>query len=147
MERTRKTLPPLIIDKVSDQSNLLFLSLIEYKRHEYLGIIDDITDSHLKAYVIELNKPSVYPVNEFLSHSIRWFYSQSFNYPLSFFLSENGLTPNLTHMYKIFELNGISRVLGNPFMFKDLNESSSKKRKVLPIPEGIEIRFKKADQK
>jgi hypothetical protein len=142
----KKQIPPLIIDKICDTSNLHFLSLIEYKRTEYIGIIDNITNTHVKAYVLDLAKPAIIDIVDFLSNSIKWFYEHSDKTPISLYVSQKGLTPYSTHMYKSFELNGVSRIVGNPFIFSHFFESSTRKRKVLPISDYIEIRLKKSNQ-
>jgi hypothetical protein len=139
----KRKIPPLIIEKIIDETNLYFLSVIEFRRMEYLGVINDITATHIKAYTFENIRPNSIQSQDFLSLIIQWYYADSFRKPLSISLSQNGMTGLTAPLYKSFELNGVSRIIGNPFIFSQFTECSTKKRKVLPIPEGIEIRLRK----
>jgi hypothetical protein len=139
----KKKMPPLILDRIIDQSNLFFLSLIEYRRIEYIGIIDDITSTHVKAYTFENIRPNSINQEDFLSTAIQWYYRESDFKPLSISLSSLGLTSLTSPLFKTFDLNGISRIVGNPFIYSKYSESTTKKKKVLSIPEGIAITLKK----
>lgn len=136
-------IPPLIIERIADDTNLGFLSVIEFRRTEYFGIIDNITHTHVKAYTFENIRPDAISVNEFISTIIRWYYSESYYKPLSVSLSRLGLTSITAPLYKNFELNGVSRIVGNPFMYSQFNEAQTKKKKIVPIPEGIPITLRK----
>ena len=68
---TKKKIPPLIIEHYMDTTNLCFVSLIEYKREQYLGIIDNITDTELNAFILSHAKPEVIDANDFISFAIR----------------------------------------------------------------------------
>jgi hypothetical protein len=140
---SKKKIPPLIIDRVMDESNLCFLSLVEYRRMEYIGIIDNITDTHVKIFALDFIRPNTIPRTLLLSTAIRWFYEYSDRKPLSIILSQMGLTHASSPLYKSFELNGISRIVGNPFSYRHFTEQKTKKKKVLSIPEGITVTFKK----
>lgn len=140
---SKRKIPPLIIERISDNSNYGFLSVIEFRREEYLGIIDNITSTHVKAYTFEDIKPNSIAVNDFLTKIIRWYYAESFSKPLSVSLSKTGLTGITAPLYKSFDLNSVSRIVGNPFLYPQFNEVSIKKRKILPICEGIPIVLKK----
>lgn len=135
--------PPLILEKVSDETNLHFLSFIEYKRKDYVGVIDNITQHHVKAYVFENIRPNSINLNDFMTTVIKWYYSESYKKPLSISISQQGLSNITSPLYKQFDINGISRIVGQPFIFDHFNNQSVKKKKVLQIPEGIEIKFKK----
>jgi hypothetical protein len=135
--------PPLILEKISDETNLHFLSFIEYKRREYVGIIDNITQHHVKAYIFENIRPNSIKLNDFMSTAIKWYYSESYKKPLSISISQQGLSNLTSPLYKQFDINGISRIVGQPFIFDHFTTQSVKKKKVLQIPEGIEIRLKK----
>jgi hypothetical protein len=141
----KKKIPPLIVEYFADTSNSCFISLIEYKREQYVGVIDNITDTELSAYILSHAKPENISVEDFLKLVVRWFYKSSEKYPLSFEMTRLGITNRTQPLYKIFELGYISRVVGKPFMFKELNASTKiKRRRILPLPEYVEIKFKKA---
>lgn len=141
---TKKKIPPLIIEHYMDTTNLCFVSLIEYKREQYLGIIDNITDTELSAFILSHAKPEVIGANDFIRFAIRWFYKSSGKYPLSFEFAKLGLSNKIQPLYKTFDLNYVSRVVGKPFIFENLNAGTKiKRRRVVQVPEYVEIKFKK----
>ena len=141
---TKKKIPPLIIEHYMDTTNLCFVSLIEYKREQYLGIIDNITDTELNAFILNHAKPEVIGADDFIKFAIRWFYKSSGKYPLSFEFARLGLSNKIQPLYKTFDLSYVSRVVGKPFIFDNLNASTKiKRRRVVQVPEYVEIKFKK----
>lgn len=141
---TKKKIPPLIIEHFADTSNLCFISLIEYKREQYLGIIDNITDSELNVFILSHAKSDVIEATDFLKFAIRWFYKSSGKYPLSFEFAKLGLSNRIEPIYKTFDLGYVSRIIGKPFIFDNLNTTTKiKRRRVVQVPEYVEIKFKK----
>ncbi len=141
---TKKKIPPLIIEHFADTSNLCFISLTEYKRENYLGVIDNITDTELNAFILSHAKPEVIEAEDFLRFAVRWFYKSSGKYPLSFEFARLGLSNKIQPLYKTFDLGYVSRVVGKPFIFDNLNASTKiKRRRVVQVPEYVEIKFKK----
>jgi hypothetical protein len=141
---TKKKIPPLIIEHFTDTSNLCFISLIEYKRDHYFGIIDNITDTELNAFILSHAKPEIIDIDTFIKFAIRWFYKSSGKYPLSFEFAKHGLTTRVQPLIKTFDLSYVSRVVGKPFIFEDLNTTTRiKRRRVQELPEYVEITFKK----
>ena len=139
----KRKIPPLIVERLVDDTNLCFLSLIEYRRVEYIGIINDITNTHVKAYTFENERPDVISINDFISAITKWYYSESYQKPLSISLSQHGYTQITAPLFKSFELAGVSRIVGNPFIFSHLAEENTRKKKVLAIPEGIPVTLKR----
>lgn len=141
---TKKKIPPLIVEHFADTSNLCFVSLIEYKREQYLGIIDNITDTELNAFILSHAKPEIINKEDFIRFAIRWFYKSSGKYPLSFEFAKLGLTERVHPLLKTFDLGYVSRVVGKPFIFDNLNANTKiKRRRVVQVPEYVEITFKK----
>lgn len=141
---TKKKIPPLIIEHFADTSNLCFISLIEYKRENYLGIIDNITDTELNVFVLSHAKSDVIGAEDFLRFAVRWFYKSSGKYPLSFEFARLGLSNKIQPLYKTFDLSYVSRVIGKPFIFESLNAATKiKRRRVVDVPDYVEIKFKK----
>ena len=140
----RKKIPKLNIEQFEVPENLHLISIIEYKRQEFVCIIDNITPSEVRAFVIERSHPESLTIPELISNAIYWFYHKSNDHQLSIYLSSKGLTAKVNPLYQIFDIKGISRVVGNAFEFSKLSVSKVKKRRVLPISETIEIKFKKS---
>jgi hypothetical protein len=83
------------------------------------------------------------PVPDFLSVVTRWFYSKSEAHPLSVEIARQGLTESLAPIYRTFDTTYVARIIGNAFVYDKMNKSKVRRRRVVPIPEGIAIRLKK----
>lgn len=139
----KKRIPTLEFEQTAGSGNLLFLSLVEYKREEFLCVIDTVDDESINAYVLDYAEQNGIKISSFLSLVTRWFYASSDRCPLSFEAAKYNLTEALAPMYKTLELSYVSRVVGNSFSFSDEKPSKVKRRRVIAPSEGIEIRFKK----
>ena len=137
----KKTIPPLIFER-DDSSNFALLSLIEYKRENYVGIIDNITDTEVSAFILNLAKPEIINQDDLLRFAVRWLYTNSTNYPLSIEFAKLGLSQRIEHIYRTFDINFVSRIVGSPFTFDSFNATAkTKRRKVTPITNYEEVTF------
>lgn len=139
----KKKIPPLVIENIKDKANLYYLSLIEYKRESYLAIIDNITSNEISAYVLDYAQQEKIDMQHFLSITNHWFYKSANKHPLSFEIAKLGLTSQLSPLYRTFDVNYISRVVGHPFSFDLSPRTKVKRRKAVALPATIEIRLKK----
>lgn len=140
----KKKIPELKVELVKDRGNLLYLALLEYKREIYLCIIDNISPNEIGAYVLDYAEQENIPINEFLSAVTLWFYKASDKHPLSVELAQQGLTEALAPIYKTFDTTYVSRIVGNAFTYEGLTKNKVRRRRVIPIPEGIPIKLKKS---
>ncbi|MEM2159487.1 MAG: hypothetical protein QXN55_00880 [Candidatus Nitrosotenuis sp.] len=138
----KKRIPPLQIEFLQDRTNLFTLSLIEYKRENFLTVIDNITTSEIGAYVLDYAAQSNVDIQQFMRIVNVWFYKSSSSYPISIEIAKLGLTGILANMYRSFDVNFVARVLGNPFKYDLSQPKRVKRRRVIPIQEGIPIRLK-----
>ena len=138
---SKKKIPPLIIDNVEEHTNLYLLSVVEYRRAEYTCIIDNITPAELRVYVIDKLHPGSLTPEELLSEAIYWYYDTSHKNQFSVFLASKGLSALATSMYRAFDINGVSRVVGKAFHYPDLAKAKVKRRRIIPIPEGTPVIF------
>jgi len=136
--------PNLIFEMLEDSSNMIFLTLIEYKKIKYLTIIENIIDSEIQAYVLDNLAAEGVDQEWFLSIATKWFYSSSERYPLSFEFAKLGQGDVVRKVLKTFNVNSTSRVIGKLFTYDMNNKPKIKRRKVVPVPDTIEIKFKKA---
>lgn len=139
---TKKKIPPLQFEIVQERSNLLFLSVIEYKRENYLTIIDNISPTEVTAFVLDYAEQEGINTKDFLSLANLWYYRNSHKHPFSIEIAKNNLTSQMGQIIKTFDINFISRIVGCPF-FYNMMTKKVKRRRVIAIPEGIEIKLKK----
>lgn len=141
----KKKIPDLQFEIIQQPSNLLYLTVIEYKRENFLTVVDNITEDEVIAFVLDVAEQEGITLQQFLSIANRWYYSDSKNHPLSIEFAKHGLTPTVAPMIKSFDLNCVSRIIGYPFVYKLLMKRV-KRRRVVQIPDTIEIRLKSAKQ-
>jgi hypothetical protein len=140
----KKRQPELKIEQVNEKANLHFMALLEYKRENYLCIIDNITPSEIGVYVLDFAEQESVPVQEFLSVVTQWFYGKSDLHPLSVEIAKKGLTESCSSIYRTFDTTYVSRIVGQAFTYDGLNKSKVRRRRVIPIPEGVAIKLKKS---
>lgn len=135
---------PLTFEHLEDISNLSYLTLIEYKKIKYLTVIENVVDDEIHAYVLDQLSAEGIEQEWFLSIATKWFYASSERYPLSFEFAKIGQGDVVRKVLKTFNMNSTSRFVGKLFTFPLNAKPKVKRRKVNPIPETIEIKFKKA---
>lgn len=139
--------PPLMFESLEGKENYLFLTLIEYKKVKYLTIIENVVDEEIQAYVLDNLAAEGVDQEWFLSVATRWFYSASDRYPLSFEFAKIGQGDVVKKILKTFNMNSTSRVVGKMFSFPINSKPKVKRRKVVAVPETIEIKFRNPDRK
>jgi hypothetical protein len=143
---TKKRIPALKLELVNERGNLIYLSLLEYKREQYLCIIDNMTSSEIGAYVLDYAEQEDIPLQEFLSLVTKWFYGKSESRPLSVEIANYGLTERLTPIFRTFDTTYVTRIVGNAFAYNAMQKSKVRRRRVIPIPEGIEIKLRRVEE-
>jgi hypothetical protein len=139
----KNRIPALKVEANGGTGPMFYLSLLEYKRENYLCIIDNMMPSEIGAYVLDYADQENIPLQEFLSIVTKWFYSKSESRPLSVEIANYGLTEQLAPLYRTFDSTYVTRIVGNAFTYDGMNKSKVRRRRVVPIPEGIAIKLKK----
>lgn len=136
--------PPLIFEELQDSSNLIYLTLIEFKKVKYLTIVENVIEDEVQAYILDNLAAEGIDQDWFLSVATRWYYSASDRYPLSFEFAKMGAGDAVKNILKTYNINSISRVIGKLFVFPINAKPKVKRRKVNVIPEAIEVKFRKS---
>jgi hypothetical protein len=140
---TKKKIPKLDVEFASDDGNLYFLSLLEYRRENYLTVIDNITSDEVSAYVLDFAQSEKIDVKALISVITLWFYKGSYEHPLSFEFSRLGLTPMTNRIYKTFELPHVTRIVGNDFRYDFETAPKIRRRRATSMPSGNEVYLKR----
>lgn len=133
---------PIIFEELQDDKNLLFLTLIEYKKVKYLTIVENIVDTEIQAYILDNLAAEGIDQDWFLSVATKWFYAASDRYPLSFEFAKLGSGDVVRKSLKTFNINSTSRIIGKLFTYDINSKPKIKRRKVVPTQETAEIKFK-----
>jgi len=136
-------MPALQIEAVSGAINLHFMCMLEYKRENYLCIIDNIGPGAISAYVLDYIDQENIDLADFLSIVTRWFYGRSQLTPLSVEIARQGLTERLAPIYRTFDTSYVARIVGSAFEYSNMDKQKIKRRRVVVAPEGTAIHLKK----
>jgi hypothetical protein len=139
----KKKIPELFVEAASDSGNLYYLSVVEYRKENYLVVIDNITDEVITAYVLDFAQQEGINTKQLLSAITYWFYRGSADYPLSFEFSRLGISSATNRIYKTFELAHVTRLIGKDFRYDLLEAPKVKRRRANMIPAGIEVKLKR----
>lgn len=139
----KKRIPELFVEFASDNGNLFFMSLVEYRKENYLVIIDNISSEEVGAYVLDSAQQERIDVRQLISIATIWFYKNSAKHPLSFEFSRLGLSPIVNKIYKTFEMPHVTRLIGNDFRYNLDAPPKIRRRRVSLIPAGTEVRLKR----
>lgn len=139
---SKRKIPTLIIEHISDRGNLQLLSLLEHRRDRYLVIVDNITDDAITAYVLDYAQQEGVDLGTFLDIAENWLKLSDGKYPLSFELSRLGLTSVARKIYKTFDLAYVTRLVGRSFSFELKAPTRVRRRRASKVPAGVEIRPK-----
>ena len=140
----KNKIPKLIVERTENQQNFCFLSVLEYRKKNYLVVVDNITDTNIGAYVLDYVSQEKIDMEQLLKVITTWFYKNSHKCPLSFEFSKLGLTSEVNKIYKNFELVHVARLIGNDFRYTSLLKLPKiKRRRITKIPAGVEIKLKK----
>lgn len=145
----KKRIPNLIVEFASDSGNIYYLSVLEYRRENYLVVIDNVSSEEIGAYVLDYAQQERLDLGQLMSVITYWFYRGSTQYPLSFEFSRLGMTPMTNRIYKTFELAHVTRLIGYDFKYDFETPPKVRRRRVNLIPAGTPIRIKRMaeDQK
>ena len=140
----KKKIPQLKIEEAPAKGHFLYLSLVEYKREEYLCIIDKVSPAEIGAFVIDFAEQEGINLQHLFQLITKWFYASSDSVPLSIEVSRLGLTEMLQPIYRTFDTAYVSRVVGNVFTPVEEAKVKVKRRRLVPVPETVEVRLKKS---
>lgn len=141
---SKKRVPSLVTEFASDSATLYYLSVIEFRRENYLVIIDNITEERIGAYVLDFAQQEELNLKQLISVITTWFYRASYKYPLSFEFSRLGMAHYTNRIHKNFELAHVTRLIGNDFKYDLAAIPKIRRRRVSMIPAGVEIKLKRS---
>ena len=140
----KKRIPSLVVERAEDQGNYFVLSVLEYRRENYLVVVDNITDEEVGAFVLDYAQQEGIDLKQLMSVITLWFYRGAHHYPLSFEFSRLGIAHRANRIYKTFELTHVTRLIGKDFRFDLLEPPKVRRRRVSKIPAGFEVKLKRS---
>ena len=139
----KKIIPKLFVEFASDSGSLFYLSVLEYRSQQFIGVVNNIDDVEVGMYVLDFAEPEKVDVRTLFSAITLWFYKSSSIHPLSVEFSKLGLTPITDKIFRTFELAHVTRLVGNGFQFDVSAKPKVRRRRVVSAQASTEIRLKK----
>lgn len=140
----KRKIPGLVVERAEDQGNYYFLSVLEYRRENYLVVVDNISDEEVNAFVLDYAQQEGIDLKQLMSIITLWFYRGSGRYPLSFEFSRLGIAQRTNRIMKTFELVHVTRLIGKDFVYDLQDPPKVRRRRVSKIPAGVEVRLKRS---
>lgn len=132
---------PLIVEPhPADYKGYPFITLIQYRKEHSLTIVDNADDKNIKVYVLDMCSPA--QVNEELLITVahNWYESEDYlKYPVSIAFSQAQIAPEAMKIYRSFNIEFVTRVIGPLPMFEMKKVRSIKRRRRKPIPPGVQL--------
>ena len=142
-KRTRGTPIPLIVEEHPENyDGYPFITLIQYREQHLLSIVDNTDNKTVNAYVLDLCGPERVNEEKVVEIASIWWKSHRDRFPISFEFSRLGITQEISRIYRSFNIEYVSRVIGPLPRFEMSEVTSIRRRKRKTIPEGMEVHLK-----
>jgi len=139
-KRTRANAVPLIIEDHPDNYNgYPFITLIQYRNQHVLGVIDNMTQKKVKAYILDLCGPAEVDEEEIINVTAEWYEFDYERHPISIEFSKRGLSSRVSKIYREFNVDFVTRIIGPVPKFDMNTVHSIKRRRRKIVQPGLEI--------
>jgi hypothetical protein len=143
-KRVRGNPIPLIIENHPDTyEGYPFITLIQYRDQHHLTIVDNATQKTIKVFALDLCGPEQVNEETIINVANQWYLNNKDRYPLSFEFSRLQLSEMVEKVYRTFNIEFVTRVIGPlpKFEMAEVHKIKRRRRKVVPI--GMEIHDKR----
>jgi hypothetical protein len=133
IKQARKTDPtncPLIEEPYPEgYSGLPFVTLILYRKQSMLVIVDNMDDSAMKVFNLELCEAEKIDQNMILNVALEWYGDGTPTKPISMEFSKRGMTSVVSRVYRTLNLEFVSRLVGPTWKFPMSDVKQIKRRR------------------
>ena len=142
-KRTRGNPIPLIReDHPDDYTGYPFITLIQYRKDNVLTIVDNSDDKQIRAFILDLCAPEQVNEERIIEVAAGWYGNANERYPISFEFSRLGISNLTGKIYRSYNIEFVTRVIGPLPRFDMGAQPSVKRRRRKPIPPGMEVQKK-----
>ena len=104
-KRTRGNPIPLIIESHPDNyEGYPFITLLQYRKEHLLAIVDNTTDKHVRAFVLDLCGPAKVDEEQIIELAKYWWENSREQYPVSFEFSKLQVSGITSKIYRTFNI-------------------------------------------
>jgi len=145
-KRTRgNTIPLIREDHPEDYVGYPFITLIQYRKDNILTIIDNSDDKEIGAFVLDLCAPELVNEERIIEVAANWYEEGHDRFPISFEFSRLGISAETGKIFRNYNIEFITRVIGPLPRFDMSTPPAIKRRRRKAVPPGMEIRKKVLD--
>ena len=142
-KRTRGNPIPLIVEEhPEDYDGYPFITLLKYRKEHVLALIDNTDEKHIQFFALDLCGPEQVNEERLIDVASHWWEERHQRYPISFEFSRLGMTAETSRIYRQFNVEFVTRVIGPLPRFEMMEVHSIKRRKRKPVPAGVEVKYK-----
>lgn len=142
-KRTRGNPIPLIReDHPDDYTGYPFITLIQYRKDNVLTIVDNSDDKQIRAFVLDLCAPEQVNEEQIIDVAAGWYEVASDRYPISFEFSRLGISGATGKIYRSYNIEFVTRVIGPLPKFEMGTTPAVKRRRRKAVPPGMEVHKK-----
>lgn len=142
-KRTRGNPIPLIVeDHPDDYDGYPFITLIQYRKSHVLTLVDNADDNQICHFVLDLCGPSQVDEEGIIEVASSWWKERKDQYPISFEFSRLGMTDVVSPIFRTYNIEYVTRVIGPLPKFDMSSTTSVKRRKRKPVPPGVQVKVK-----
>ena len=139
LEAKKGPIPLIIEQHPADYSGFPFVTLIQYRKHPMLAIVDNIKDDVMYVFVLDLCEPTRVDEELLIRAATEWYENNRSKFPVSVEFSQRGLTPHTSRIYRALNVEYVSRVIGPVPKYPMSSTKSIKRRRRKALPPGVEI--------
>lgn len=139
-KKARANVAPLIIEAHPEEyTGYPFITLIQYRRAHVLALVDNSNDQVIKSYVLDYCGPERVDEERLIQVASIWYKDFKTQHPLSVEFSRRGITAEAGRIYRSFNIEFVTRVIGPLPRFEMSETIRVKRRKRKAVPTGVEI--------
>jgi hypothetical protein len=138
--RISDKIPQLVIESHPiEYTGFPFLTLLQYNKQKLLTIIDNSDDMCIKAYVLDMCGPELINEEIILEVASIWYAENREKYPISIEFSKLGLSGISSKIYRTFNIDYVTRVIGPIATFNMKSTKNVRRRKRKELPSNVTI--------
>lgn len=143
-KKTKKqsAIPLIIEDHPADYDGYPFITLIQHRSHHVLAVVDNADDKQIRAFVLDLCGPEGVDETVIIKNAAEWYFSGKNRYPLSFEFSKLGISEEMAKVYRTYNTEFVTRVIGPLPKYEMSEVHSVRRRRRKALPAGVEVHRK-----
>lgn len=129
MKRSKDQAPLIVEPHPEDYSGYPFITLLRYNKETMLTVIDNRTAAVIQGYVLDLCGPERIDEQGIIAIADYWYTNNQEKYPISVEFSRLGVSEIATKIYRSFNVDYVTRVIGPLPQFDTTPTRNPRRRK------------------